>query len=266
MSPLCVCACWWGEWAGWPVLTATEQACLPCPQQSPVRSLGEGPSCPGGGRASSQPHCKGWDRAGFACGWPSRPSTSPRPWLPAAAGKQSMKQGPPSSSVPAKHFSLLLLLHWEQRPPLDKRRATRKGEAPPTPRPRDQMQAGDQSLSLSLDLVGSANWVKPTKKPWVFCADPAKPPESATFPKRSSNPCPGAPRRDAAASEAPTERETDLSWQLWPILAPAVGMATICSVWGEISLEQRLLLPKNKKVGSHSILERKWNLESDLAL
>lgn len=135
-----------------------------------------------------------------------------------------------------------------------------------TPRPREQMQAGDQSLSLSSDLVGSANWVKPRKKPWVFCADPTRPPESATFPKRSSNPCHGAPRRGAAASEATTECETDLSWQLWPVSAPAVGMATICSVWGEISLEQRLLLPKNKKVGSHSILERKWNLESDRAL
>lgn len=86
---------------------------------------------------ASQPHCKGCERAGFACGWPSRPSTSPRPWLLAAASKQSMKQGPPSYSVPAKYFSLLLLLHREQRPPLDKRRATRKGEAPPDPRGAD---------------------------------------------------------------------------------------------------------------------------------
>ena len=86
------------------------------------------------------------------------------------------------------------------------------------------------------------------------------------FPRGLQIPVLGAPQRGAAASEATTEREADPSWQLWPISAPAVGMANICSVWGEISLEQRLLLPKNKKVGSHSILERKWNLESDLAL
>lgn len=142
---------------------------------------------------ASQPHCKGCERAGFACGWPSRPSTSPRPWLLAAASKQSMKQGPPFYSVPAKYFSLLLLLHREQRPPLDKRRATRKGEAPPTP--EAQTQAGDQSLSLSPDLVGTANWVKPRKKPCVFCADPTRPPESAMFPKRPSKLCPGCPQK-----------------------------------------------------------------------
>ena len=134
MAPL-----WSGAWAASAGSNCHTASPLPCPQQSPV--------VPGRGGGASQlpkgrpsvlplptilpPSLQRMGKRWLCLCVASPPLHLPRALAPGCGWQTSIKQGLLLSSVPAKHFSPLLLLYGEQRPTQDKRRATRKGEAPP---------------------------------------------------------------------------------------------------------------------------------------
>lgn len=142
---------------------------------------------------------------------------------------------------------LLLRLCWEQMPTQDKVKASGKGEAPPGGH-REQTQAVVRAApSVLPQTLQEGPEGGPSKETLGFhCRPPVRPPASSRFSKRPSSPCPGSPRRGAAASEAATEGKAGPELAAGGPFNPS-STATMCGVLGEISLEQRLPLPKKKK-------------------